>query len=424
MSSTPPLSPPVDSDASSAPPGAGSRLDPFEAFDSAMGAETCRDPYPEFAELRERGGIVEVEGVEIPAISGSGGSGKLFRAVSHDAVAEVLRDGRVFSSGAYREMMGTVMGPNILVMDEPEHGRYRRLIQSAFGKQALERWERDLVRPVIDRLIDAFATRGRAELVRELTFPFPVQVIAGMLGLPAQDLPRFHAWAVDVISVAIDFPRGIAGSKALGDYLTPIIEARRAAPADDLISVLVTAELDGQRLDNEHVLGFLRLLLPAGAETTYRSSSNLLFGLFTHPDQLEALRRDRSLMPQAIEEGLRWEVPLTGIGRLCVEDTVVDGVEIPAGSSVQVLIGAANRDPARFERPDEFDIHRPPRQHMSFAFGPHRCLGMHLARMETRVVVERLLDRLPDLRLDPEAEDVHITGREFRSPRQLPVLFG
>lgn len=398
-------------------------IDPFQAFDQAMGAATCVDPYPEFAALRAEGGVVEREAASSPLFSGDGPRPRQFIAVSHDAVAEVLRNGRVFSSGAYRETMGLVMGPNILVMDEPEHGRYRSLIQMAFSKKALERWEEDLVRPVVNRLVDSFVDRGQADLVRELTFPFPVHVIAGMIGLPQEDLARFHAWAVDIISVAIDFQRGIKGSKDLGDYLTPIIEARRENPGNDLISVLVQGELDGQRLDNEHVLGFLRLLLPAGAETTYRSSSNLIFGLLSNPEQYRALDKNRGMMIQAIEEGLRWEVPLTGIGRLCVEDTEVAGVEIPAGSHVQVIIGSANRDAARFENPDEFNIHRDPRQHMSFAFGPHRCLGMHLARMETKVVLEALLDRLPNLRLDPEAKDVQIVGREFRSPRSLPVLF-
>ena len=399
-------------------------IDPFELFDRATGADSCRDPYPEFAAMRAKGGIVELFPGESPTIGSLGQTGRSFAAVSHDAVAEVLRDGRVFSSSAYKEMMGLVMGPNILVMDEPEHGRYRSLIQMAFSKKSLERWETELVRPVVNELVDAFVERGRADLVRELTFPFPVRVIAGMLGLPRKDLPKFHAWAVELISVAFDFQRGLASSKQLGDYLTPLIEARRENPKEDLISVLASGELDGQRLDNEHVLGFLRLLLPAGAETTYRSSSNLIFGLLSNPAQLKALAEDRSLMIQAIEEGLRWEVPLTGIGRLCVEDTNVAGVAIPAGSQIQVIIGAANRDESRFDRPDEFDIHRPPRQHMSFAFGPHRCLGMHLARMETKVVMETLLDRLPNLRLDPEAEDVHITGRGFRSPRRLPVVFG
>ena len=402
--------------------GTEGEIDPFEAFDQAMGADTCRDPYPEFAEMRAKGGIVEVDRSATPFATEDGPPS--FAAVKYDTVAEVLRDGRIFSSSGYKEMMGMVMGPNILVMDEPEHGRYRRLIQMAFSKKALERWETDLVRPVVNRLVDAFADRGHAELVRELTFPFPVQVIAGMLGLPEKDLPQFHAWAVALISVAFDPPRGIEGSRLLGEYLKPIIHARREDPGDDLISVLATGELDGQRLDDEHVLGFLRLLLPAGAETTYRSSSNLIFGLLSDPEQWKALDADRGLMIQAIEEGLRWEVPLTGIGRLCIEDTVVDGVEIPAGANVQVLIGSANRDETRWENPDAFDILRLPRQHMSFAFGPHRCLGMHLARMETKVVLEALLDRLPDLRLDPDAEDVHITGRGFRAPRRLPVRFG
>ena len=260
--------------------------------------------------------------------------------------------------------------------------------------------------------------------MRELTFPFPVYVIAGMLGLPDEDLPWFHRKAVDLISVAIDPMRGIQGSQQLGEYLTPIIEERRKNPGNDLISVLATGELDGQALDNDHVLGFLRLLLPAGAETTARSSASLIFGLLSDRAQWEALADDRGLMIQAIEEGLRWEVPLTGIGRLCVEDTEVEGTKIPAGSHIQVLIGSANRDEKRWDDADRFDLHRPPRQHMSFAFGPHRCLGMHLARMETKVCLDALLDRLPNLRLDPAAEDVHISGRGFRSPRSLPVLFG
>ena len=198
-------------------------IDPFEAFDRAMGAETGVDPYPGFAALRAQGGIVERKGADCGMSLFSDPDQRIFAAVSHDAVSEVLRDGRIFSSGAYRETMGLVMGPNILVMDEPDHGRLRSSIQKAFSKKALERWETDLVRPVVNDLVDQFVDRGSAELVRELTFPFPVHVIAGMLGLPAEDLPQFHAWAVDVISVAIDFERGIAGSKALGEYLTPIL---------------------------------------------------------------------------------------------------------------------------------------------------------------------------------------------------------
>ena len=414
-------------DATPLPTGSAESEDAFELFDRAMGADTCRDPYPEFAEARRKS---PVQKVEADSLMGEGGSNlgldlpEVYQVLSHDAVSEVLRDGKRFSSQAYAASIGLVMGPTILVMDEPEHARYRALIQMAFRRKALERWEHELVRPIVNGLIDRFLERGRADLIRELTFPFPVHVIAGLLGLPSEDLHRFHRWTVQLISVGFDWETGLAASQKLADYLTPIIEDRRQRPQRDIISALAHAELDGDRLDDAHILGFLRLLLPAGAETTYRSSSNLLFGLLTHPDQLEAVRADRSLIPQAMEEGLRWEAPLTGIGRLCTEDTEVAGVPIPAGALVQVNLGSASRDETRYANPDAFDIFRPAKQHMAFAFGPHRCMGMELARMETEVVLTCVFDRLPGLRLDPEAEDVHITGRGFRSPRSLPVVFG
>ena len=401
--------------------------DPFELFDRAQGAGNVRDPYPDFAEQRRKGPVEKINLAEQMGASTGDitppGSIDAYVVHSHDAVSEVLRNGKRFSSKGYAATMGVVMGHTILEMDEPEHSHYRGLIQQAFTRRALERWERDLVRPIVDGMIDRFAPRGHADLVRELTFPFPVNVIAGMLGLPEEDLPQFHRWAVELISVGFDWQLGLAASKSLADYFRPILNERRKQPREDLISVLAHAELDGQRLTDDEIFAFLRLLLPAGAETTYRSSSNLLFGLLTHTDQLDALHEDRSLMDRATEEGLRWEPPLTGIMRMCTEDTEVCGTKIPAGAVIMVNLGAANRDEARRENSEGFDIRRPPKQHMAFAFGPHRCLGMHLARMETRVALDALLDRLPNLRLDPAAEDVHITGQGFRAPRQLPVLF-
>jgi cytochrome P450 len=224
--------------------------------------------------------------------------------------------------------------------------------------------------------------------------------------------------------VALDFDRAVAASQALKEYFGPIVAQRRRQPEADLISDLAAAELDGEQLSDEEIFAFLRLLLPAGVETTYRSSGNLLYGLLTHPDQLEAVRADRSLVPQAIEEGLRWEPPLLTIARVVAKDTVLGGVPLEAGTHVAPNLGAANRDETRYQRPDEFDIFRDPKQHIAFGFGPHMCLGMHLARMETRVALNALLDRLPDLRPDPEAVDVHIHGDVFRSPTSLPVLFG
>ncbi len=403
----------------------------FEAFDAAAGIGSVDDIHPTFHEMRSecpvhtgnfahRFGFADVFG---EALTGDGPTP--YAMLSFDAVQQALKDGETFSSSGYADTIGLLMGHSILEMDEPEHHQYRALVQQAFTKKAMDRWEPDLISPIVSGLIDDFVDRGSAELVRELFFPFPVHVIAGMLGLPREDLAQFHTKAVELITIIDNIENGLAASQWLYDYFAAVISERRVEPREDVISVLTQAELDGQRLNDEEIIAFLRLLLPAGAETTYRSSSNLLYALLTHPDQLEALRADRGLMQQAIEEGLRWEPPLTGIGRTTTRDVEVAGVQIPAGSPIQVEMGSANRDPSRWKDPDAFDIHRDVQQHMAFAFGVHMCLGIHLARMETAVVINAVLDRLPNLRLDPDASaDARISGLAFRAPTKLPVLFG
>jgi cytochrome P450 len=228
---------------------------------------------------------------------------------------------------------------------------------------------------------------------------------------------------VQVISAGFDFDRAKTAAQEIHEYFCGIIAERRAEPSDDIVSVLAQAELEGTRLTDDEITAFLRLLLPAGAETTYRSSSNLLYGLLSNPDQLDALRADRSLMPQAIEEGLRWEAPLIGIMRTAARHTEVEGVFVPAGSTIGVNIRSANHDEKYWADPESFDIFRPPRQHLAFAWGPHMCLGMHLARMETRVALSRLFDRLPGLRFDPDVEPAPITGAVFRAPASLNVTW-
>jgi cytochrome P450 len=298
-------------------------------------------------------------------------------------------------------------------------------VSAAFRHKSLVEWETGVIAPIIHDLIDTFAGRGRAELVRDFTFLFPVQIIAELLGVPHEDHEKFHDMAVWVVNVAANPEKGIAASQALRDYLADIVESKRAKPGDDVISLLVQEELDGERLDDEEIYSFLRLLLPAGAETTYRATGSFLYGLLTNPEQLAALRADRTLMAQAVEESIRWESPLLITSRGAAVDTVVGGVEIPAGTMVIPNIGSANHDDTRWAHADQFDILRPVVPHISFGVGPHMCLGMHLARMEMAGAVNALLDRFPDLRLDPDAverDDPHIHGERFRSPTSIPVL--
>jgi cytochrome P450 len=344
--------------------------------------------------------------------------------VSFQAAQAVLGNPDM-SSGGYYEQVSVVFGHSMIEMDEPEHKEYRSLIAQAFTRKAMDEWEIDLAVPLVNSHIDSFVQRGRADLVRELTFPYPIEVISGMLGLPSEDLASYRRWAVELLGIITDVEVGFTASQKLGQYFGQLIAERRKTPRNDLISVLTQAEKDGQKLTGDEIIAFLRLLLPAGAETTTRSLGNLILGLLTHPDQLEALKSDRSLMQQVIDEGLRWETSLISVGRTPRVDADVCGVPIPAGSSVTVSLGAANRDETRWENPDDFDIFRQRKAHIAFGHGPHTCIGMHLARMETQVAITAVLDRLPNLRLDPEADPKPvILGQGFRSPDRLPVLFG
>jgi cytochrome P450 len=287
----------------------------------------------------------------------------------------------------------------------------------------MARWEDELVARVGNSLIDKFAAKGKADLVKEFTFDYPSQIIAGLLGLPEKDYPQFQRWSISLLSWIMNPERGLAASAALCEYFAPILEARRAEPKDDLISRLAQAEIDGEKLEDEEIYSFLRLLLPAGVETTYRSLGSLLLALLSDPEQLDAIRADRSLLPQAIEEGVRWEPPLLTITRVATRDTELGGVPIPAGSTVMPMLGAANRQEDRYPNPDAFDIYRQARGHLGWGHGVHVCLGMHLARLEMRTAINLLLDRLPNLRLDPDGDDPHIRGQVFRSPTSVPVLF-
>jgi cytochrome P450 len=395
-------------------------LEDFGSFDDVVSGDV-RDPYTELARLRREQPVQRIDMSSMPHEE----SKPVFMVYRHEEVQQMLRDNQTFSSAIIIDAFGDVLGKHVMLgMDEPEHGRHRSLVAKAFSQKALARWEDELVGKVGNELIDQFATRGRADLVKEFTFPYPTQIIAGLLGLPREDYPQFQRWSISLLSFTINPERGRAASAALQEYFTPILAARREDPRDDLISGLAQAEIGGERLSDEEIFSFLRLLLPAGVETTYRSLGNMLFGLLCNPDQFDAVHADRSLLPQAIEEAVRWEPPLLTITRVATRDTELAGMPIPAGSAVMPMLGAANRQDDRYPDPDCFDIFRPARAHIGFGHGVHVCLGMHLARLEMRVALNLLFDRLPNLRLDPEGDDPHIRGQVFRSPTSLPVLFG
>jgi cytochrome P450 len=398
-------------------------LDPFEAFNRSMGADGDTSPYADLALARALAPIKE-EVLDIPHVDGQVDGGlRLFTAYSYDAVQTVLGSEH-FSSAGYAEVMGAVFGHSILEMDAPEHKAYRGVIQQAFTRKAMDRWEVELVGPVVNRLIDDFIDDGGTDLVRNLLFPFPLNVIAELIGLPPDDLREFHRLAIELIGVTVDMERALAASQRLGEYFLELIAERRGGDGPDLMTVLANATGEaGEHLDDDEVLAFLRLLLPAGAETTYRSSSNLLFGLLSNPDQLDAVRADRSLVPQAVEEGIRWEPPLLLIMRTATADVDVCGTTVPAGAMVIVSLGAANHDETRWVDPERFDVFRERKSHIGFAHGPHTCLGMHLARMETKVVLDAIFDRLPGLRFAPGAGDQFISGLTFRAPPRLDVVW-
>jgi cytochrome P450 len=321
--------------------------------------------------------------------------------------------------------VGIYFGPrSITIMDDPEHARVRRLLQPVFGPKAIARWSEEMIPRTIHGLIDSFAGQGRADLVDVFTLRFPFHFIHELMALPLQHRDTFHKLAFGQLMITFDERHGMEAVNKIADYVARTIAWRRAHPKPgDFVTELATAEVDGEPLDEEVIVSFFRQLMNAGGETSYNGFSNLMVALLTHPDQLEAVRRDRSLVPAAIEEALRWEPPVCQALRTPVRRVEIAGVGIEPGDLIGFSISAINRDPARFERPDAFDIFRASRNHAAFSLGSHMCLGQHLARAEMAAALNALLDRLPRLRLDPDYPAPAISGFMLRGPEAIHVRF-
>lgn len=368
------------------------------------------DPYPMFAAMRQSTPVLGVEQF----------GRRTYMVTRYDDVATVLRDNETFSSRANAQL-DAVMGRNIIQMDGREHQKHRQIVQHAFHFKEIASLEQYMT-GVVHELIDGFARDGHADLVAQFAESFPIRVIARIVGVPIRDFDQFKQYALAIIGYTKDRERGLAASRAVREFLLPIIAERRAAPTDDVLSRLVTGEVDGQRLSDEEIVSFLRLLLPAGAETTFRWIGSTLFALLHHPDALAESLADRTLVAAALEETLRWETPVLFVARETTRPVEIAAVEIPAGAMVSPVIGSANRDEAHFPDPDRWDLHRAADDHLSFGGGRHFCLGYHLARMEARCAVDAILERLPNLRLDAE-RPARILGLAFRSPTSLFVRF-
>jgi cytochrome P450 len=407
------------------------------ARNRSFGAGLVDDPYPIYHQLLEQcpvhtGGIAEHFG--IPVIDAFADSAQSFTAFGYRSVVDVLRDDRTFSNQWYDRSLNLMIGPNMLGMDAPAHKRQRLLLQSAFSKREMRWWRTDIVQPIVSRAVAEVVPRGAADLYADFAAFIPARVIVEALGLPEHDLAQFFEWAI-VMTSSVETPETrAAAAQGMADYISPLCEARRASPTRDLISILVNAvvddddiaegeDIDRHPLSDDEINGFVRLLLVGGTSTTHRAFGMLVYLLLTNPDQLAMLRADRSLAANAIEESLRLEQPLVSWGRLTTRDTELAGVAIAAGCPVNVNVGAANHDPAEWPEPDRFDIARAhPDRHLTFGFGKHHCLGVHLARMELDVMLAAVLDRFPDLTLDATA-DVGLTGLGFRMVNQLPCTW-
>ena len=311
-------------------------------------------------------------------------------------------------------------------MDPPEHPRYRRIFQKAFLPQTVAKWGESVVDPVVNDLMDEVPWPRRPPTsCRNSRCITRSRSSTASSRLPPEEAPTFHKLAIAQTVVIL---RRAARHRGLAQARRLLQGAGRRAtahiPATICVSVLAQAEVDGERLPEEIMISFLRQLVNAGGDTTYRGTSVLLTGLLSNPEQLEAVRKDRSLVPQAIEEALRWDGPVLIQTRMAAKDIELGGVRIPKGAVLDVAAGAANRDPARFPNPDKFDIFRKPQhKHFAFAYGPHVCIGQHLARVEMTRALNAILDHLPNLRLDPDKPAPEIRGIMMRVPKHLHVRF-
>lgn len=397
-------------DVTEAPAGARPDVDLLD------GTFYAGDPYPAFAWMRRH------EPLYHDPHSG------LWAVTRYEDVRAIGQDPGRFSNAGGSRPVGYAM-PMMIDMDAPEHRRRRRLVSHGFTPAAVRDLEAH-IRAICDDIIDQVCERGACDLVAEVAAPLPLYVIGDMLGIAPADRADLLRWSDTMLESQGSPDPGAAerATAAFGEWQAYIAarieERRRSGRADDLIGTLVHAEVDGDRLDDESLVFESLLILVGGDETTRHVISGGIEALLRHPEQAEALRADRSLVPGAVEEMLRWVSPIKNMTRTATEAVTLHGCTVEAGQQLLLMYPSANRDETVFDRPDTFDVRRTPNDHVAFGFGAHLCLGNRLARAELAVMVDRLLDRLPDLRLaDPDTPLERRPSNFISGLESLPVVF-
>jgi cytochrome P450 len=389
------------------------------------------DPYPVLAGLREASPFP----AHIPFPPFPLPDGALVVVGRHQDCSAILRDPRA-SSERSRSLLAPPRQrrlPSFLSLDPPDHTRLRRLVSKAFAPRVIAGLA-SRIRELSDELLSAAGggqRGGQLEVVSQLAYPLPVRIISELLGVPAGDHSRFAGWSASLAHSlqpqfgAVDPSLAAAAEQArleFADYFRELIAARRARPADDLLSELIRAEDDGQHLSEEELIATCVLLLVAGHETTVNLISNAILALLRHPDQLAALRANPELAAGAVEETLRYDPPVQLTGRVARGGMQVGRVSAPDGAVLLLLIAATGRDPEAFTDPDRFDIRRAAGHHLAFAAGPHFCLGAPLARLEATIAVQEFAALVAEPELDP-AGLAYKPNANLRGPQRLVVGF-
>jgi cytochrome P450 len=368
------------------------------------------NPHPVYAALREEHPIHLNDRPRFWAIS------------RYEDVENALREWPIFSSASGITLDGfSGIKPMIILMDPPRHAELRRVLQKAFTAKRISAQE-SLIRHTARTLLDAIPGEEEVDLVSAFTAPFPIMVIAEMLGVDPRDRELFKQWSNGIMATGAGEYESLARNyEHIFDYFRGVIAARRANPRDDLVTALVRAEVDGHKLSDDDILGFCALLLIAGNETTTNLLGNAATVLAAHPDARAEIMADMSLLPNAIEEVLRFEGPVPTLTRTTAVAVALHGHTIDAGEKVMLLLAAANRDPRVFDDADRFDIHRETRKHIAFGSGIHFCMGANLARLEARVAFEELLARFPKYNVTAPDALSYFNTPSIRGPMALPV---